>query len=107
MARIYIRLAEQLHFDDYSKKALMYYDSASMFSKSLSDIVKSTLFKNKGRAFYDNGDYKQAMNYYVLSQKLFEKNNWYNVDYGHLLHFIGSVLKGKKNMIRRLRSIKN
>lgn len=102
MGRFYIRLAEQLHFDDLSKQALTYYDSATMFSKSLSDITKSTLFKNKGRAFYDNGDYKQAMNYYVLSQKLFEKNNWYNVDYGHLLHFIGSVFKRQKEYDRAL-----
>jgi serine phosphatase RsbU (regulator of sigma subunit) len=102
MGRFYIRFAEQLHFNDRSKQAIAYYDSASMFSKSLSDLTKCTLFKNRGRAFYDNGDYKQAMNYYILSQKLFEKNNWQNVDYGHLMHFIGSVFKRQKEYDKAL-----
>ncbi|MCE3258931.1 MAG: nprA [Bacteroidetes bacterium] len=93
IARFYIRLAEQLHFSDYSQKALIYYDSAMMFSYSLSDKIKAGLFKNKGRAHYDNGDYKKAMELYILSQKIFEKNKWLNKDYGGLLHFIGSVFK--------------
>jgi serine phosphatase RsbU (regulator of sigma subunit) len=102
MARLYIRLAEQLHFNDLSKQAIVFYDSAAMFSSSLNDVVKASFFKNRGRAFYDVGDYKQAMNYYILSQKTFEKNKWITRDYGHLLHFIGSVFKRQKEYQKAL-----
>lgn len=92
-ARFYARIANYLQGEDYSKQCIAYFDSALMVAKDGNEKLLSEILMKKGRAHYDIGEYKPAMDLYIQSQRLFEKNKWYNVEYGHLLHFIGSVFK--------------
>jgi len=55
-----------------------------------------------GRKYYSLGNYPEAMKYYVEAQDIFEKNNIRNVNYGHLLHNIGSVFKRQDNLKKAL-----
>jgi len=92
-AKFYLRIADFLQREDYSKQCIAYFDSALAITKTNNEKLRCDIFMLKGRAHYDNGDYKTAMDNYIQSQRLFEKNNWKNIEYGHLLHFIGSVFK--------------
>lgn len=55
-----------------------------------------------GRKYYSLGNYPEAMKYYVQAQDIFEKNKIRNVNYGHLLHNIGSVFKRQDNLKKAL-----
>jgi serine phosphatase RsbU (regulator of sigma subunit)/tetratricopeptide (TPR) repeat protein len=92
-ARFYLRIANLLQNEDFSKQCIVYYDSALTIAKGGDEKQLADILMKTGRAHYDNGDYKVAMDLYIQSQRLFEKNKWLNTDYGHLLHFIGSVFK--------------
>jgi serine phosphatase RsbU (regulator of sigma subunit) len=92
-ARYVARVAGLVQGLDLSKQCIQYFDSALILAKGCSDKVLSEIHMYKGRAHYDVGEYKPAMTHYIESQRIFEKNKWMNVDYGHLLHFIGSVFK--------------
>ncbi|MCA6437729.1 MAG: tetratricopeptide repeat protein [Bacteroidetes bacterium] len=92
-AKFYLRIADFLQREDYSKQCIIYFDSALVFAKKSEEKILTTILMLKGRAHYDNGDYKLAMENYIESQRLFEKNKWQTLEYGHLLHFIGSVFK--------------
>ncbi len=92
-AKFYSRIANLLQNEELSKQCILYFDSALSMAKSINEALLSELIMKTGRAHYDNGDYKVAMDYYIQAQRLFEKNKWRNIEYGHLLHFIGSVFK--------------
>jgi len=92
-SRFYSRIASYLQREDYSKQCIAYYDSALTFAKGGPEKLLADILMQKGRAHYDVGDYKTAMNHYINAQRLFEKNKWMNVEYGHLLHYLGSVFK--------------
>jgi len=93
IANFYYRIANVLHSEEFSKQSLPYFDSAIAHTSPKNEELLCELFKLKGRAHYDEGDYRQAMDNYIKSQRYYEKNKWMNVEYGHLLHFIGSVFK--------------
>jgi serine phosphatase RsbU (regulator of sigma subunit) len=92
-AKLYNRIAWYLQREDNLKRCILYYDSALSVAKNSSEQLLSEVHRLKGRAHYDIGDYKNAMDHYIAAQRLFEKNKWRNEEYGHLLHFIGSVFK--------------
>ncbi|MEI8136797.1 MAG: tetratricopeptide repeat protein, partial [Bacteroidota bacterium] len=92
-AKFYLRIADYLQREDYLKQCILFFDSALVISKKGDERILSDVLMKKGRAHYDMGDYKVAMDHYIESQRLFEKNKWWIVEYGHLLHFIGSVFK--------------
>ncbi|MCE3260235.1 MAG: nprA [Bacteroidetes bacterium] len=92
-AKFYQRIANFLQSEDYLKQSVLYFDSALTIARTGEPRILAAVLMNKGRAYYDMGDYKPAMDNYIEAQKLFEKNNWWDTDYGHLLHFIGSVFK--------------
>ncbi|MBA2612775.1 MAG: tetratricopeptide repeat protein [Bacteroidetes bacterium] len=92
-ARFYMRIADHMQSEDLSKQCITYFDSALTIAKTGDEKLLSDILMKKGRAHYDNGDYKTAMDNYIESQRLFEKNKWRSEEFGHLLHFIGSVFK--------------
>jgi len=92
-AIFYCRIANLLQSEDFSKQCIAYFDSALTIAKKGDEKLLSDILMKKGRGHYDIGDYKVAMDLYIQAQRLFEKNKWLNVEYGHLLHFIGSVFK--------------
>jgi serine phosphatase RsbU (regulator of sigma subunit) len=92
-AKFFARIGNMLQNEELSKQCISYYDSALMAAKDGDEKLLSDIIMKTGRAHYDNGDYKTAMDYYIQAQRLFEKNKWMNVEYGHLMHFIGSVFK--------------
>lgn len=92
-ARYYSRIGGLMQSLDLSKQCIAYFDSALVAAKGGDEKVLAVIYMYKGRAHYDNGDYKNAMDNYINSQRYYERNQWLNVDYGHLLHFIGSVFK--------------
>ncbi len=92
-AKFYCRIADLLQQEDFSKQCIAYYDSALTIAKKGDEKLLSDILMKKGRGHYDIGEYKTAMDHYIQAQRLFEKNKWQNVEYGHLLHFIGSVFK--------------
>ncbi len=92
-AIFYCRIANLLQSEDLSKQCIAYFDSALAVAKTGDEKLLSDILMKKGRGHYDIGDYKAAMDHYIQAQRLFEKNKWQNVEYGHLLHFIGSVFK--------------
>ncbi len=92
-AIFYCRIANLLQSEDLSKQCLAYFDSALVIAKNGDEKLLSDILMKKGRGHYDIGDYKSAMDHYIQAQRLFEKNKWQTVEYGHLLHFIGSVFK--------------
>lgn len=89
----YFHIADLLHSEEFSKQCLPFFDSAVANTSPKNEKLLCKLYMLKGRAHYDLGDYRSAMDNYILSQRYFEKNNWMDEDYGHLLHFIGSVFK--------------
>jgi len=91
--KFFTRIANLMQAQDLSKQCIAYFDSALAIARGGDEKQLAGILMNKGRAHYDNGDYKPAMDHYIQSQKIFEKNNWKDTDYGHLLHFIGSVFK--------------
>lgn len=93
IARYFLRIADLLQQSDHLKQSIIYFDSAIVYSPKTNEPFLAKVYMLKGRAFYDGGDYKPAMDDYIIAQRLFEKNNLQNVEYGHLLHFIGSVFK--------------
>ena len=92
-SKFYLKIAEFLQREDYLKQSLFYFDSALAVTKASDEKLRCNILMLKGRAHYDNGDYKTAMDNYIESQRLFEKNKLQTAEYGHLLHFIGSVFK--------------
>lgn len=92
-AKLYKRMADLLHFQSMSKQAIPYYDSAFALIPKKDFMAQAKLLMQKGRAYYDVGDYKPAMDFYIRAQRIFEEHEAYNRDYGHLLHYIGSVFK--------------
>jgi len=92
-SKFYLKIAEFLQREDYLKQSIFYFDSALAVTKATDEKIRCNILMLKGRAHYDNGDYKTAMDNYIESQRLFEKNKWQTAEYGHLLHFIGSVFK--------------
>ncbi|MDP1799931.1 MAG: tetratricopeptide repeat protein [Bacteroidota bacterium] len=92
-AKFYCRIADHLQSADLSKQCILYFDSAIAIAKKGDEKLYADILMKKGRGHYDSGDYKTAMDLYIQSQRLYEKNKWQNVEYGHLLHFIGSVFK--------------
>ncbi|MBL7921214.1 MAG: tetratricopeptide repeat protein [Bacteroidia bacterium] len=92
-AKFYCRIADLLQSEDYSKQCIAYFDSALAIAKKGDEKLLAEILMKKGRGHYDIGDYKTAMDHYIQAQRLFEKNKWQTVEYGHLLHFIGSVFK--------------
>ena len=92
-AEFYCRIADLLQSEDFSKQCIAYFDSALTSAKKGDEKLLSDILMKKGRGHYDIGEYKVAMEHYIQAQRLFEKNKWQNVKYGHLLHFIGSTFK--------------
>lgn len=98
----YYRLADIFMREDLSKQSLPYFDSAIVFANKKNEKFLAKLNSQKGRSYYDIGDYKSAMDYYIIAQKLYEKNNLLNDEYGRLLHFIGSVFKRQRSYDKAL-----
>ncbi|MGZ3883092.1 MAG: tetratricopeptide repeat protein [Bacteroidia bacterium] len=94
-SKFYMRIGDILHGDNLAKQCIAYFDSA-LAAAGKDESLLVDVYMKKGRAHYDIGDYKTAMDLYIQSQRLFEKNRMYNVEYGHLLHYIGSVFKRQK-----------
>jgi serine phosphatase RsbU (regulator of sigma subunit) len=92
-AKFFMRIGDWLQHADFSKQCIAYFDSALKVAGNHDEKLLANIYMGKGRAHYDIGDYKTAMDHYIKAQRIFEKNQFYNVDYGHLLHFIGSVFK--------------
>jgi tetratricopeptide (TPR) repeat protein len=92
-SKFFLKIAEFLQQEDHLKLSLLYFDSALAVTKASDEKLRCNILMLKGRAHYDGGDYKTAMDNYIKSQRLFEKNKWQTAEYGHLLHFIGSVFK--------------
>jgi serine phosphatase RsbU (regulator of sigma subunit) len=90
---IFLRIADLMQNQGFSKQSLPYFDSALLHTRNSPNKSKAEILMQKGRAYYDIGEYKPAMQLYVKSQKIFEDNKIYDRSYGHLLHFIGSVFK--------------
>jgi tetratricopeptide (TPR) repeat protein len=87
-------LAWNLRKKDLTVQCAFYYDSALFLAKQFADQrTISYLHSNRGRAYYDNGNYKSAMADYMDAQKIFDKNNWRDASLCELYHFIGSVFK--------------
>ncbi|GDX52689.1 hypothetical protein LBMAG27_17360 [Bacteroidota bacterium] len=55
--------------------------------------TESSIYMYRGRAWYETGNYKNAMADYLKSELYFENNKIADNEYGHLLHFIGSIFK--------------
>jgi serine phosphatase RsbU (regulator of sigma subunit) len=96
LAKLYFRKAMYMQAFDMARQAQVWFDSAYYFSKGADERLLAEILMEKGRAHYDNGEYKPAMNDYIEAQKLFEKNKWEDKEYGHLLHYLGSVFKRQK-----------
>jgi serine phosphatase RsbU (regulator of sigma subunit) len=92
-ARFYYRMASFLHHEDYSEKARVLYDSSIAAVPKSEEQFIAILIMGRGRAFYDVGNYKAAMDDYIASQRIFEKNKYRNENYGELLHYLGSLFK--------------
>lgn len=56
------------------------------------------LYKDLGRAYYDQAIYDSAMVYYMQAKEIYESNKIFNHDHGILYHYIGSVFKRQDNM---------
>lgn len=91
--KLYERMADLLHYQSMSKQCIPYYDSAYQLTPSTAFHQRAELLMQKGRAYYDIGDYKSAMSLYIESQRIFEAQKIADRSYGHLLHYIGSVFK--------------
>jgi serine phosphatase RsbU (regulator of sigma subunit) len=90
----YGNLAWNLRKNDLTVQCSFYYDSALALAKKVaSEKNVAYLYSQRGRAAYDNGNYKSAMADYMEAQKLFDKNKWRDADLCGLYHFIGSVFK--------------
>ena len=89
----YVHIADLLQNQGFSKQSLPYFDSALLHVSKVPAEVKAEIIMKKGRAHYDIGEYKPAMDLYVKAQKIFEENKIEDRMYGHLLHYIGSVFK--------------
>ncbi|MFI5203001.1 MAG: tetratricopeptide repeat protein [Flavobacteriales bacterium] len=96
-SHFYDRIASAMQQNGLSKQAIPYLDSAITFCPKDSLGFKAELLQSIGRAWYDLGEYKTAMNYYLDAKKIYEKNEKQGREYGHLLHFIGSVFKRLDN----------
>jgi adenylate cyclase len=59
--------------------------------------VEALIYMNRGRAYYENGDYQNAMNDYMKAKYYFDKKNVRDEQFGVLLHFIGSVFKSQNH----------
>ena len=81
---------------------ILYIDSALGSYPASGDLMEANMLSEKGRAYYDLGDYKNAMRNYIKSQEIFESKKIENSDYGVLLHFIGSVYKRQNNDAKAL-----
>lgn len=100
--KLYQRMADLLHFQSMSKQAIVYYDSALALTKPAEHQTLAHLYMQQGRSYYDIGEYKPAMSFYIKAQRIFEENNMRNRDYGHLLHYIGSVFKRQDDFKKAL-----
>ncbi len=84
-------------------KTLFHFFSKEEIIKILNEALKeypktggkteSSIYMYRGRAWYETGNYKNAMADYLRSELYFENNKIADKEYGHLLHFIGSVFK--------------
>jgi serine phosphatase RsbU (regulator of sigma subunit) len=73
-----------------------------ILNKLPSREMHATYLSRIGRSYYANGNYSEAMKYYIQSQDVFEKHNILTVNYGHLLHNIGSVFKRQGDIEKAL-----
>lgn len=102
VAEYYNAIAEYKMDEGQSSEAIPYYDSALMLISKNEAEWRANVIRQKGRAYYDLADYKNAMDLYLKSKDIFEKHKLYNKDYGHLLHYIGSVFKRQKDYDKAL-----
>jgi serine phosphatase RsbU (regulator of sigma subunit) len=93
---LYLSMADLYQYQNLSKQSLPWFDSASLYAKNASPANRADIIMYKGRAWYDIGEYKQAMELYVKAEKIFEENKLFDRNYGFLMHFIGSVFKRQK-----------
>jgi serine phosphatase RsbU (regulator of sigma subunit) len=96
VARFYYDLADFFQHEDLSKTSIAYFDSSLLFVPKKDIHFLAEVHTQKGRSHYDVGDYKKAMDDYILAQKIYESNKVRDESYGQLLHFIGSVFKRQK-----------
>ena len=87
----------------HKNQIIEFYNMALQERPTLGSQLEAMIYMKRGRAFYESGEYKLAMQDYLFAKHYFESNNILNQDYGHLLHFIGSVFKRQNNDQEALR----
>ncbi|MCW8898634.1 MAG: tetratricopeptide repeat protein [Flavobacteriales bacterium] len=98
---IYFFRLSKIYFEEGERKMVInYIDSSLKYLNKEDSLLRISYIMEKGRAFYDLGDYAKAMELYVIAQKQFESYNIRDINYGMLMHFIGSVFKRQNNDAR-------
>ena len=58
---------------------------------------EALIYMSRGRAYYENGDYQNAMKDYMKAKHYFDQEKVRDEQLGILLHYIGSVFKRQNN----------
>ena len=93
IATFYLRYTDLYKRQGLTKKAIIYGDSALLLKDKLDQEMLADVYRKIGRAYYDIEDLKKAIEYFLISQRISEKNNLIDKQYCTLMHYIGSVYK--------------
>ncbi len=94
IAKVYVELARHADIAGSLSESLLFYDTALTIFEKLGDHGQQAyLLAHIGRHYYALGNYGKASELYFRSQKIYDANGIKDRNYGHLLHYIGSVFK--------------
>lgn len=93
IATFYLRYTDLYKRQGLTKKAIVYGDSALLLKDKLDQEMLADVYRKIGRAYYDIEDLKKAIGYFLISQRISEKNNLIDKQYCTLMHYIGSVYR--------------
>lgn len=79
--------------EDMPNKLLTHKSALNLYEKANNKERIARMMSQIGRDYYDAAIYDTAMTYYMNAKEVHESNQIYNVEYGYLMHFIGSVFK--------------
>ena len=96
-ARCYRRLSQVQSYQGKRIEVIALLDSAILFVANNEVVLKADLVMEKGRVYYDMGNYSDAMKYYLISKKTLDDIGVKGREYANLMHFMGSVFKRQNN----------
>jgi len=96
-AEVYLFASKLKQENNERYSAMPFLDSALANINKPDPELRAVILMNLGRLYYDLGDYSTAMKQYAVARDVYESNGLKSMDYGNLLHYIGSVFKRQYN----------